>query len=80
MKHGLSPQEALSTILGVDIGDDNIEECRNNLLVWAGVEGDVSCQEIVEKNVIQGDSVKNSLHDLFSEAEPEPEPEQLDLF
>ena len=37
IEHGLSPLDALSTILGVDIKDDNIEECRNNLLVWAGV-------------------------------------------
>lgn len=80
MEHGLTPQQALSTILGVDIKDDNIEECRNNLLRWAGVEGDVSCQEIVEKNVIQGDSVQNSLHDLFPVIESEPESEQLDLF
>lgn len=73
MKHGLTPKEALSTILGIDIRDDNIEECRNNLLVWAGVEGNIPCTEIVRKNVIQGDSVQYSLHDLFPKTEPQAE-------
>ena len=65
MERGLSPQEALSTILGVDIAHDNIEECRRNLLVWAGVQEEKQCKEIVEVNIIQGDSVQNSLQALF---------------
>ena len=65
IENGLSPQEALSTILGVDIAHDNVEDCRHNLLVWAGVKGDEVCEEIVQEHIIQGDSVRNTLHDLF---------------
>lgn len=65
LENGLSPQEALSTILGVDIAHDNVEDCRHNLLVWAAVEDDEICKEIVQENIIQGDSVKKSLHELF---------------
>ena len=65
IEKGLSPQEALSTILGVDIAHDNVEDCRHNLLVWAAVEDNETCKEIVQENIIQGDSVKKSLHELF---------------
>ena len=65
IEKGLSPREALFTILGVDIAHDNVKDCRHNLLTWAGVEGDEECKEIVIENIIQGDSVKKSLHELF---------------
>ena len=69
IEKGLSPHDALSTILGVDIAHDNVEDCRNNLLVWADVEGDEACIKVVQENIIQGDSVKKSLHDLFPKRE-----------
>ena len=59
-----SPQKSAVTNLGVDIAPDNVEECRKNLLVWAGAEADKACIEIVEHNIIQGDSVKYSVDDL----------------
>ncbi|MAA80277.1 MAG: hypothetical protein CL916_13565 [Deltaproteobacteria bacterium] len=65
IKNGLSREEALSTILGVDIAQDNVDECRLNLLVLANAEQDEICTNIVLNNIIQGDSVQKSLHELF---------------
>ena len=62
---GLSYEEALSTILGVDIAEDNVEECRANLLSCVQGKQGENYRQIVSKNIIQGDSVKNTLCELF---------------
>lgn len=65
IQRGLSREQALATILGVDIAQDNVDECRANLLAWADAEQDEICKGIVEQNIIQGDSVQNTVHELF---------------
>lgn len=66
---GLSREQALATILGVDIAQDNVDECRENLLAWANAKQNKTCRDIVLRNIIQGDSVQNTLHELFPKIE-----------
>ena len=50
---GMTPKEAASTIFGIDILQDNVEEARYRLLeILPGTE------EILERNIVCGDFLK----------------------
>jgi len=62
---GLSTEQALKTTLGVDIAHDNVLECRQNLLKTVHKEDDEHFQKIVEKTIIQGNSVERTITELY---------------
>ena len=53
MENGSSFEQALSTIYGVDIMEDNVALCRNRLLC-----GQEQHRHIVERNIVQCDALK----------------------
>ena len=55
MKHGLSHEEAISNLRGVDIMIDNIDACRERLLC-----NQEKLRPIVEQNIYQADGLKFS--------------------
>ncbi|HRR49558.1 MAG TPA: N-6 DNA methylase [Bacteroidales bacterium] len=54
MINGISHEDAISTIYGVDIDMQNVVECRNRLLMG---KKDKVLQKIVEHNIICADSL-----------------------
>lgn len=50
-------RQALSSVYGVDIMLDNVEECRERLLKTARMSGNVSARAIVEQNVVCADAL-----------------------
>jgi len=65
IENNLSKEDAFRTILGVDLLHDNVEDCRRQLLSTAGVEDVELFRLLVTQNIIQGDSVKNTVDELF---------------
>jgi type I restriction-modification system DNA methylase subunit len=61
ISHGIDPEKALSTIYGIDIMPDNIEECKTRLLK----ETDVKYKAIVDKNIKCGNFLLDDLDKLF---------------
>lgn len=55
MQNGSTFEQALSTIYGVDIMQDNVDQCRDRLLC-----GQNHLRHIVEQNIYQADSTKFS--------------------
>jgi hypothetical protein len=55
MENGSTFEQALSTIYGVDLMQDNVDECRRRLLC-----GQEHLRHIVEQNIYQADSLKFS--------------------
>lgn len=60
---GSTPEQALSTIYGIDIMQDNVDLCRNRLLA-----GHNELKHIVERNITCGNSLTHKhTNDLFEE-------------
>jgi len=61
IKMGSSPIQALSSCFGVDIMSDNIEECKERLLLAAektsGLKREQSWIDIVNKNIVCHDAL-----------------------
>lgn len=55
--YGVPPTEALKTLYGVELLEDNVALCRQRLLEIAGDTPEH--REIVNKNIIQGDFLKD---------------------
>lgn len=60
---GHNPEQALSTIYGVDIMSDNVVECRKRLwLIATNGSNDINfkrrCQRRVKKNIVCADALK----------------------
>jgi len=53
MEHGSTFEEALSTIYGVDLMQDNVDLCRERLLC-----GREDLRHVVEQNIYQADALK----------------------
>jgi type I restriction-modification system DNA methylase subunit len=64
---GHSPLHVLSTIYAVDIMEDNVLEARTRVLEVLGMTGDEMAQYLVEKQIVVGDSLKQSPEQIFSE-------------
>jgi hypothetical protein len=65
LSHGSSPDQALSTIFGIDIMDDNVFECRKRLIqivkdrdLIRDVDHLKSLFAIVKQNIVWGDALK----------------------
>lgn len=52
MEHGATFEQALSTVYGVDLMEDNVVECRNRLLC-----GREDLRHIVERNIVCHDAL-----------------------
>lgn len=63
LSNGHAPSQALSTIYGIDIMEDNVAECRRRLLVLAGPNEENT--KLVNKNIKIGDSLKIANFDTF---------------
>lgn len=60
LQAGHTPLQALSTLYGIDIMQDNVDECRSRLVeiaVEAGLEKEVA-EAAVKRNIIVGDALK----------------------
>lgn len=55
--YGVPPTEALKTLYGVELLEDNVALCRQRLLEIAGDTPEH--REIVNKNIVQGDFLKD---------------------
>lgn len=70
IKCGSTPIQALSTVYGLDIQEDNILQCRENLLLAAesasNEKRDGSWVEIVERNIKVGDTLTVDFDKVFS--------------
>lgn len=55
LEHGIGFEQALSTIYGVDLMQDNVDLCRERLLC-----GQEHLRHIVEQNIYQADALKFS--------------------
>ncbi len=53
MENGSTFEQALSTVYGVDLMQDNVEECRKRLLC-----GQKHLRHIVEKNIVCADALR----------------------
>lgn len=53
MEHGATFEQALSTVYGVDLMIDNVDECRKRLLC-----GQTHLQHIVEQNIVCADALR----------------------
>jgi hypothetical protein len=65
LENNVSREMALRTILGVDISQDNVDDCRRILLNTIGAGDEKIYYQIVQKNIIQGDSVQKDISNLF---------------
>jgi len=57
MEHGSTFEQALSTVYGVDLMQDNVDECRKRLLCGSQDPRHIA---IVEQNIYQADGLKFS--------------------
>ena len=71
MENGSTFEQALSTIYGVDLMEDNVELCRERLLC-----GREDLRHIVEKNIVCADGLR--YHYRFDNSHPYDD-EQLEL-
>jgi hypothetical protein len=71
IKMGSTPEQALSITYGIDIAQDNIDECRERLLSsaekYSGFNRKQSWIDIVNRNVICGDGLKQETWEKFDE-------------
>lgn len=51
-------RQALSTVYGVDLMQDNVDECRERLLEAARMTNNAVARAIVERNVVCADGLK----------------------
>jgi len=69
IKMGSTPEQALSITYGIDIAQDNIDECRERLLLsaekYSGLFREQSWIDIVNRNVICGDGLKQETWEKF---------------
>ena len=69
VKMGSTPLQALKTTYGVDIMQDNVDECRERLLAAAekhsGQRRTDEWVEAVQRNVICGDSLRDETWERF---------------
>jgi len=63
MEHGSTFEQALSTIYGVEMQQDNVDLCRNRLLA-----GRQDLRHIVEENIVWADALK--FHYRFDNSHP----------
>lgn len=63
MEYGLSFEQALSTVYGVDLMPDNVAECRRRLLC-----GQEHLRHIVEQNIVCADALR--YHYRFDNSHP----------
>ncbi len=63
MEHGISFEQALSTIYGVDLMSDNVELCRQRLLC-----GQEHLRLVVERNIVCADALR--YHYRFDGTDP----------
>jgi type I restriction-modification system DNA methylase subunit len=63
LEHGINFEQALSTIYGVDLMQDNVDLCRERLLC-----GQEHLKHIVEKNIVCADALR--YHYRFDGTEP----------
>jgi len=74
IENGVEFEQALSTLYGVDLMQDNVDLCRERLLC-----GREDLRHIVEKNIVCADSLK--YHFRFDGTLPyDDEPQSQDLF
>jgi type I restriction-modification system DNA methylase subunit len=70
IKKGSSAIEALSTTYGVDIMQDNVNDCRKRLFLRAVEEDKTSIKamvKILKSNIICGNALETPLEELFKE-------------
>jgi SAM-dependent methyltransferase len=71
LQNGSTFEQALSTVYGVDLMEDNVELCRERLLC-----GREDLRHIVEQNIVCADALK--YHYRFDGSPPyDPDPEEL---
>jgi hypothetical protein len=63
MENGSTFEQALSTVYGVDLMQDNVDECRKRLLC-----GREDLQHIVEQNIVCADALR--YHYRFDDSPP----------
>lgn len=68
IKSGSSQWQALSTTFGIDIMQDNVDECRQRLLKAANAEEE-KYVDLVNTTIVCGDSTKQTIDELFAEYE-----------
>lgn len=73
LENGIDFETALSTIYGVDLMPDNVEECRKRLLCGSKSKKLIA---IVEKNIVCADALKYHYRFDGTPCDPEPEPAQ----
>jgi len=61
---GSTPLQALETTYGIDIMEDNVEECRQRMLDTAG--NPPGGDRVVARRVKQADALKANLDELFA--------------
>lgn len=64
MAGGSTPLQALSTTYGVDIMEDNVQECRQRLLDAAG--NPLGGEHVVARRIVCADTLATELDKLFS--------------
>ena len=71
IKMGSTPLQALSTTYGIDIAQDNIDECKERMLLsaekYSGLIREQSWIDVVNHNVICGDGLKRETWEKFDE-------------
>jgi type I restriction-modification system DNA methylase subunit len=70
IKMGSTSEQALSTTYGIDIAQDNIDECKERMLLsaekYSGLSREQSWIDIVNHNVICGDGLKRETWEKFN--------------
>lgn len=73
INNGIEFEQALSTLYGVDLMQDNVDLCRERLLC-----GREDLRHIVENNIVCADALR--YHYRFDGTPPYDEPQSQDLF
>lgn len=73
LQNGIEFEQALSTLYGVDLMQDNVDLCRERLLC-----GREDLRHIVENNIVCADALR--YHYRFDGTSPYDEPQSQDLF
>ena len=70
IKHGSTPLEALSTIYGIDIMEDNVRESRRRLLS-VSLKNNLKINQVeiavstIKKNIILGNALKINIEEVW---------------
>jgi 2-polyprenyl-3-methyl-5-hydroxy-6-metoxy-1,4-benzoquinol methylase len=62
---GASPMDALRTIYAIDIMEDNVVEARQRVLTVLGLTDDPEAHNLSARQIVVGDSLKQTLEELF---------------